>query len=213
MLPLSGRDMPTSIRSAPMKDRFKPRTHPLVWLAAIICAILSIAVIITGILVFVGYMIIRPRVPFISVTSAHLDTFRYDQAGLLEVQMAIDIRAENDNAKAHSSFSDTSFVVSFDELQIAKLVAGPFNVRKNSSTVFNYVIPSSQIPLDHARMEMIDSSLKRNEITFDLKGNSRTRWRVGLLGSVKFWCHLSCQLRFHTNGSYISSRHCSSKSK
>ncbi|KAG2707485.1 hypothetical protein I3760_05G149600 [Carya illinoinensis] len=197
-----------------MKDSFKPRTHPLVWVIAIICTILSIAVIITGIVVFVGYMIIRPRVPFISVTSAHLDTIRYDQAGLLEIEMAIDIRAENDNAKAHASFSDTSFVLSFDALQIAKLVDGPFDVSKNSSTVFNYVIPSSQIPLDRTRMEQLDFSLKRNEITFDLKGNSRTRWRVGLLGSVKFWCHLNCELRFHTlNGSYISSRRCSSKSK
>ncbi|XP_041010044.1 NDR1/HIN1-like protein 12 [Juglans microcarpa x Juglans regia] len=216
MLPRTDlRPAPTT-RSLAMKDRFrfKPRTHPLVWVTAIVCTILSIAVIITGIVVFVGYMIIRPRVPFISVTSAHLDTIRYDQAGLLEIQMAIDIRAENDNAKAHASFSDTSFVLSFDALQIAKLVAGPFDVSKNSSTVFNYVIPSSQIPLDRTRMEQLDFSLKRNEITFDLKGKSRTRWRVGLLGSVKFWCHLSCELRFHTsNGSYINSRRCSSKSK
>jgi hypothetical protein len=170
-------------------------------------------VIIAGVVVFVVYLVIHPRVPFISVTSAHLDNIQYDQAGQLETQVAIYIRAENDNAKAHSSFSDTSFILSFQGLQIAKLVAGPFDVSKNSSVEFEYVVQSSQIPLDRLRMEEVDQSLKRDQITFDLKGSSRARWRVWLLGSVKFGCRLNCQLKFRpSNGTYTSSR-CTSKSK
>lgn len=188
-------------------------TNPLIWLAAIFCAIVSLAVIIAGIVVFAGYMVIHPRVPFISVTSASLDTLRYDQAGLLEIQMIIVIRAENDNARAHASFSHTSFMLSFQGLVLAKLVAGPFDVRKNSSTDFNYELPSSQIPLDPMQMEEVDSSLKKNEISFDFRGSSRAMWRVGPFRSVKFSCRLECQLRFHTsNRTYINSR-CSSKSK
>ncbi|GMY33665.1 NDR1/HIN1-like protein 12 [Fagus crenata] len=185
----------------------------LVWIAAIICTLICIAVIITGIAVFVGYMVIHPRVPVISVKSAFLDTMHYSQPGLLETKMIIDIRAENDNTKAHASFSDTSFILSFQGLVLAKLVADPFDVKKNSSTDFNYVVTSSEIPLDPARMRQVDLSLKQNKIAFDLKGSSRARWRVGRLGSVKFWCHLNCELRFHfSNGTYIRSR-CSSKSK
>ncbi|XP_059444361.1 uncharacterized protein LOC132176233 [Corylus avellana] len=197
----------------PNKSSGGQRTHPLIWILAIICTVLSTAVIIAGVIVFVGYLAIHPRVPFISVTSAHLDNIQYDQNGLLETQVAIYIRAENDNAKAHSSFSDTSFILSFQGLQIAKLVAGPFDVRKNSSIDFEYVVQSSQIPLDPLRMEEVDSSLKRDQITFDLKGSSRARWRVWLLGSVKFGCPLNCQLKFRpSNGTYTSSR-CTSKSK
>ncbi|KAG2702047.1 hypothetical protein I3760_06G072500 [Carya illinoinensis] len=189
-------------------------TNYFIWLAAIICAIVSLAVIITGMVVFVGYMIIHPRVPFISVTSASLDNLRYDQAGLLEIQMLIVIRAGNDNARAHASFSHTSFILSFEGEVLAKLVADPFDVRKNSSTDFNYVVSSSQIPLDPMQMEGVDTSLKRNEIAFDLRGNSRAMWRVGPFRSVKFWCRLECELRFHTsNRTYIKSRRCSSKSK
>lgn len=195
-----------------LHDPRKP-TNPLIWAAAIICAVISVVVIVVGIIVFVGYMAIHPRVPFISVTSAHLDNIQYDQAGLLEAQVTITLTAENDNAKAHSSFSDTGFILSFEGLQIAKLVAGPFDVRKNSSTHFNYVVQSSRIPLDPNRMEEVDMSLKRDQITFHLKGSSRARWRVGLLGSVKFVCGLNCQLRFRpSNGTYIRSR-CTSKSK
>lgn len=195
-----------------LHDPRKP-TNPLIWGLAIICTVISVAVIIVGIVLFVGYLVIHPRVPFISVTAAHLDNIRYDQDGLLETQVTIDILAENDNARAHSSFSDTSFILSFGGLKIAKLVAEPFDVDKNSSTHFNYLVQSSQIPLDRPRMEEVDLSLKRDLITFDLKGMSRARWKVGRFGSAKFVCHLDCQLRFKpSNGTYLRS-HCSSKSK
>lgn len=191
----------------------KPTTGYIIWFLAIICTIICIAVIISGIAVFIGYMVIHPRIPTLSVANAHLDTMQYSQAGLLKTAMNIIIRAENDNTKAHASFSDTSFILSFQGLALAKLVANPFDVNKNSSTDFNYVVTSSEIPLDSARMHRVDLALKQKVIAFDFKGNSRTRWRVSLLGSVKFWCHLNCQLRFHPlNGTYIRSR-CSSKSK
>ena len=188
-------------------------THPFIWCLAIICTLICIAVIITGIAVFIGYMVIHPRIPILSVANATLGTMRYSQSGLLETQMTIIIRAENDNIKAHASFSDTAFILSFQGLVIAKLVADPFDVEKNSSIYFGYEVTSDEIPLDSGRMHQVDLSLKKKVITFDFKGNSRTQWRVWLLGSVKFWCHLDCQLRFHTsNGTYINSR-CSSKTK
>ncbi|KAK9272749.1 hypothetical protein L1049_003126 [Liquidambar formosana] len=158
-------------------------------------------------------MIIKPRVPFISVTAAHLDNIEYDQSGLLETQITIVIRAENDNVKAHASFSETSFTLSLHGMVIAKLAGNPFEVRKNSSVDFNYVVPSSPIPLDPIQMNFVDLSLKQDKIVFDLKGNVRTQWRVGLLGSVKFWGHLDCHLQFRpSNGTYTHSR-CTTKAR
>lgn len=189
------------------------RTHPLVWLAAIICTIIALAVIITGVVVFIGYMIIRPRVPFISVTYAHLDDIKYDSAGLLQTQFTIVVTAENDNEKAHASFSEMGFTLSLRGMKLAKLVGGPFEVMKNSSIGFNYVVVSSPVPLDSEEMDYVEYSIKRDKISFNLKGDARTRWRVWVLGSVKYWCHLDCELHFHpANGTYTNSR-CSSKSR
>lgn len=189
------------------------RTHPLVWMAAIICTVIAVAVIVTGIVAFAGYMVIHPRIPVITIVSAHLDKILYDMAGLLETQVTIVVRAQNGNAKAHASFSDTRFQLSYQGVVIAKLVADPFEVRKNDSMEFYYVVPSSSIPLDPNQMAELDFELKEDLITFDLKGNSRARWRVGLLGSLKFWCHLNCELKFHpSNGTYMNSP-CSSKAK
>lgn len=170
-------------------------------------------VVIAGIIVFIGYLVIHPRVPTISVTNAHLDLLRNDYAGLLQTQVNIVVRAQNGNAKAHATFSEIRFNLTFQGQAIAMLVADPFEVAKNSTRDLNYLVQSSSIPLTPDQMEMINQAWKVNEIGFDLKGDARTQWRVGPLGSVKFSCHLNCKLRFHPmNGTYIPSR-CTSKSK
>lgn len=187
-------------------------TNPIIWFMAIICAILAVAVIIAGIVVFVGYLVIRPKEPQISVASAQLDTLYFDQTSLLTVQVSVVIKAENDNAKVHSSFYDMSLLLSFLGVKIAYLVAEPFDVKANSSVEFNYVPQSSPIPLNPADAEGVSRSLRQRIITFVLKGKAKTRWRVGPIGSVKNWLHLECQLHLPINGTRIFPR-CSSRSK
>ncbi|XP_054824070.1 NDR1/HIN1-like protein 12 [Prosopis cineraria] len=189
------------------------RTHLLVWLAAILCTVFAIAVIVAGIAAFIGYILIHPRIPTLSVSSAHLDLLRNDLAGLLQTQVTVLIRAQNGNGKAHASFSDIKFKLSYQGQGIAVLRSDPINVAKNSSRYLNYVVQSSSIPLTPEQMADVTNSWQRNLIGFDLKGNARTQWRIGRLGSVKFWCHLECMLKFHPlNGSYIPSR-CTTESK
>ncbi|KAL2525343.1 Late [Abeliophyllum distichum] len=196
----------------PMHVRRRGRTNPLIWLLSIICAILAVAVIIAGIVVFVGYLIIKPKVPLISAASAQLDSLYFDITSLLTVQVSVVIKAENDNAKAHSSFYDMSFLLSFQGVKMAYLVAEPFDVNANRSVEFNYVTQSSPIPLNPEDAEAVNSSLKQKIITFDLKGRAKTRWRVGPIGSVKNWLHLDCKLHLPTDGTKIFPR-CSSRSK
>lgn len=191
----------------------EPRTNPLVWCAAIVCTILTLAVIIAGIVIFIGYLVIHPRVPYVSVINGSLDRIKVDYAGVLEIQVTIVIRAQNGNEKAHASFSGSLYTLSLNGEDIAHLVAPSFEVSKNDSRDFNYVVQSLPIPLGPEQAGDVDEALKKDLIKFDLKGSSRVRWRVGRLGSVKFECRLNCQLKFHTlNGTYIPSR-CSSKTK
>ncbi|XP_039056438.1 uncharacterized protein LOC120199421 [Hibiscus syriacus] len=153
------------------------------------------------------------RVPYVSIIGAHLDRMQLDYAGILEIQVTILVRAKNGNGKAHASFSDSSYGLSLNREVVAQLVAPPFELGKNSSVDFNYVVPSSPIPLGPEQAEYVDTALKNDRITFHLKGGTRVRWRIGHLGSVRFLCLLDCQLHFHPlNGTYIPSR-CSSKAK
>lgn len=192
--------------------RPRPRTNPFIWCIAIICTLLTVAVIITGIAVFIGYIVIKPKVPQIIVTSAQLDRVEYDQAGILTVRVIIFLEAKNENEKAHASFYDTDFALGFEGIKIAYLRSPPIEVKKNSSIVLKFEAESSPITLEPKEQDLIASALSQNFISFYLKGTTRTRWRVGLLGSVKFWLHLDCPLQLPRNGNVIDPK-CSTKSK
>lgn len=186
-------------------------TNPLVWIAAIVCAILTIAVIIIGVVVFAIYMIYQPKVPYIKVAYAQLDNLIYDQTGLLEIEMTLTLVAENDNRKAHASFSDQRFLLQFHGIDVVKLQADPFDVPKNNSVVLDYHFRSGPIPLDEWAMDTMDVALKQGIVPFDLNGHTRARWRVGILLSVRYWTNFDCRLRFFwPNGSAIN-LDCSSK--
>ncbi|CDP07228.1 unnamed protein product [Coffea canephora] len=188
-------------------------TNPLIWCAAIFCALLSVAVIVTGIVIIVGYIVIRPKVPQMIVTSAQLDRLDFDQAGILTVKTTIFIKAENDNPKAHATFYATKFLLGFHGVRVAQLRADfPVEVGKNSSVDLMFEVESTPIPLDPEEQNSVFLSLSQNLIVFDLKGTTRTRWRVGLLGSVKFWLHLDCHLQFPKIGDVIYPK-CSTKSR
>lgn len=124
----------------------------------------------------------------------------------MQTQLTILIRAENDNAKAHALFDKTEFKLIYEGKTIAYLRQDEFEVDKERSVLSNYLVQSYPIPLNPTMMQAIDFAIKQDVITFELKGGSKARWRVGPLGSVRFECNLSCELRFRpSDHSYISS--------
>ncbi|KAI3707328.1 hypothetical protein L6452_25748 [Arctium lappa] len=188
------------------------RTNPFVWCFAIICSLIATTVIIAGIVVFSGYLVIRPKMPLLSVRASRLDQIFYNQAGVLSVRLTIVIRAENHNQKAHASFYETKLLLAYHGLNIAQLVADPFDVGKNETTELNYVVQSLSIPLGPEERYLTQQSLNKGKMMlFFLKGSSRTMWRVGPLGSVKFWLHMNCEIFLPVNGSVVNP-HCSTKS-
>ncbi|XP_076908437.1 uncharacterized protein LOC143565327 [Bidens hawaiensis] len=188
------------------------RTNPVVWCFAIVCSLIATTVIIAGIVIFSGYLALRPKMPVLTVRASRLDRIDYDQSGLLAVKLTIVIRAENHNQRAHASFYDTSLVLRYNGVKIARLVANPFDVPKNESVDLNYVVESSPVPLPPEERYLTEQSLKRSKVMlFVFKGSSRTTWKVGPLGSVKFTLHMYCDLVVPVNGSVLHS-HCSTKS-
>ncbi|CAN4105193.1 unnamed protein product [Withania somnifera] len=189
------------------------RTNPLIWCVAILCTFVTLVVIITGIVVFIGYMIVRPKVPQMRVTSANMDYFAYDMSNLLSIKVSIVIHAENDNVKAHATFYESNYTLTFHGMKVAYLRADPFDVPKNSSIPLYYPVESTSIALTPEEGELAEDSLNQKQVVLDLIGSSRTRWRVGLIGSVKFRLHLNCKLKLPLDGSTIYPKYCSTQSR
>ncbi|XP_051119507.1 NDR1/HIN1-like protein 12 [Andrographis paniculata] len=178
------------------------RTHPLIWCAAIFCSIAAVATIIAAVIVFISYLVTKPKVPRIGVAAAQLHAVYFDQSNLLTVQVAAAVRAENRNAKTRAGFSETNFGLSFGGRRIATLLAAPFAVEPNSLVEFNYVAESSPIPLSPDEAEEVSRSLgaRGGAMAFELKGKTKARWRVWVVGSASFWLHLDCRLELPVNG-------------
>ncbi|KAJ0970958.1 hypothetical protein J5N97_018917 [Dioscorea zingiberensis] len=187
------------------------RTHPLIWILAIIGVLLAVAVILTGIFIFVVYLIYQPRLPYIKVAYAHLNKLVYDQSGSLDTEMAITIVAENDNTRANATISDLDFFIKFHGIELAELIADPFEIEKNHSVELKYVVPSAMVPLDESAMASMDAALRQDRVPFDLLGSAKMRWRVGIFLSVKFWAHLSCRIEFSYANMSSLGLDCSSK--
>nr|GEY74982.1 NDR1/HIN1-like protein 12 [Tanacetum cinerariifolium] len=146
------------------------RTNPLIWFLAFVFAIVFMIIIIAGIVIFVGYLTIRPKVPLLYVKSARLDQLDYGQAGVMAVRIFVIVKAENHNMKAHVSFYDTDLILGYHGLSIAKLVAGRFEVKKNTSQELFYVVESSPIPLSSHLQDLTEQSLdKSRAMPFFLK--------------------------------------------
>ncbi|KAK8480691.1 hypothetical protein V6N13_036130 [Hibiscus sabdariffa] len=206
--------MPSNSKLSSSRSDGDGGRNALVWCGTIICTMITLAIIIAGIVAFVGYLVIHPRVPYVSVVYAHLDRIQIDHyESALEIQVTIVIRANNGNHMAHADFSDSIYTLSFDRKDIAQLVAPYFEVSKNSSVDFNYVAQASAMPLGPEQAEDMEAGLQKDLITLNLEGGARVRWRVGRLGSFKFSCRLDCRLQFHaSNLSYVPSS-CTSKAK
>lgn len=189
------------------------RTNPVIWFAAIVCAIVAIAVITIGVFVIISYLVIHPTTPSISVSNAHLDKFDYNQLGILDVQVSIVIKAKNGNIKNHVRFYGLELILALRGLQIAKLVNKPFDVKKNDSLEFFYLVKSEQIPLRSVYRDYVQSSLMKSTVSLELKGMTKTKWKVWVIDSVKITLHMDCDLHFvYPNGSLSNKSHCRSKS-
>ncbi|XP_074347786.1 uncharacterized protein LOC141686644 [Apium graveolens] len=123
------------------------------------------------------------------------------------------IKAKNGNIKNHVRFYGLELILALHGLQIAKLVSKPFDVKKNDSLEFFYLVKSNQIPLRSVYRDYVQSSLKKSTASLELKGTTTTRWKVWVLDSVKITLHMDCDLHFVVpNGSLSTKSHCRSKS-
>ncbi|CAA7406452.1 unnamed protein product [Spirodela intermedia] len=177
-------------------------TNPLVWFAAIVCAILAVLVFVAGVVVLFIYLTYRPQTPYVRVCSTHLDGLGYDRSGLLQILLTIDMEAVDENEKTVAAFSDADFQVEFARTPLAALRAAPFVVGENGTLPLHYLVASARAPLDKAGMEKMETSLKRGQVEFGLRRQARTRWNVGVFLSMRSWARLNCKLRyFYPNGS------------
>uniref|UniRef100_A0A0D9WU11 Late embryogenesis abundant protein LEA-2 subgroup domain-containing protein n=1 Tax=Leersia perrieri TaxID=77586 RepID=A0A0D9WU11_9ORYZ len=193
------------------------RSSGVAWAVVILCTLLAIGVIVAGATVFAVYLIYKPRMPYLLVADARMVSLQYDQAGTISyLRVLVDVVARNTNSRADASFTRVDLALRFHGADVARLRAAPFAVARASAAPLLYDVVSGGQPLDAGAMRAMDASLKSGVVPLDLVGRARTRWKVGIFASLKFWTRISCRLHFFFpgNGTVMAAdrNSCTSKS-
>ncbi|KAF0903712.1 hypothetical protein E2562_029084 [Oryza meyeriana var. granulata] len=188
-------------RQPPIRPPEKQRSSRVAWALVILCTLLATAVIVAGATVFAVYLIYKPRMPYLLVSDAQLLRLDYDQGGTIQyLEALITVQARNTNSKADASFSRVDLALRFHGADVARLRAAPFMVARASAAPLRYDVVSAGRTLGPDGMRVMDQSLKSGVVPLDLLGRARTRWRVGIFASLKFWTRISCRLHFFFPG-------------
>ncbi|XP_062178961.1 NDR1/HIN1-like protein 1 [Phragmites australis] len=177
------------------------RSSGVVWAMVILCTLLAIGVIVTGATVFAVYLLYKPKMPYLLVSDARLVALEYDGTGTIQnLVLSLTIQAENTNSKANASFSRVDLAVGFRGAEVAVLRARPFSVARRSSVPLRYQVVSAGRPLSPDGMRYMDGALKAGVVPLDLFGKARTKWKVGIFVSLRFWTRISCRFLFFFPG-------------
>nr|KYP67611.1 hypothetical protein KK1_023955 [Cajanus cajan] len=104
------------------------KSHTLTWLAACLCVIFCLVIIIGGLIVLIVYFIFRPQSPHFDVSSVTLNAAYLDLGYLLNADLTMLANFTNPNKKVHVDFSSV----------IIYLYYGIFRARSKLGSILRY---------------------------------------------------------------------------
>jgi hypothetical protein len=185
-------------------------TNICIWLCAISCSIFAIIVILTGLIVLLGFLIFHPRLPSFTVKEATLNTLLLDSSFVLSSQTTILLHIRNPNAKVAVDYESLRFELQFEKHALSNLTFSPFSQQTKNSTDWLFVMAASAVQLQPIEGEHLSYSIQSNSVTYDFVGTVRTKAKFGSITSIRYWLHIKCNLEFNSpspvnNGSLVSS--------
>lgn len=186
-----------------------PRTNFLIWLCAIGCSIFAILVILTGLIVLLGFLIFHPRLPSFTVKDATLNTLLLDSSFVLTSQATILLHIRNPNVKVAVDYESVRFELQFEKRAISNLTFPPFSQQPQNSTEWLFIMVANKVQLEAIEGEHLSYSIQTNSVSYNFVGSVRTKAKFGKITSIKYWLHINCNLQFNpppiSNGSLVSS--------
>lgn len=187
-----------------------PSTNIFIWLCAIGCSIFAILVILTGIIVLLGFLIYHPRLPSFTVKDATLTTLQLDKSFVLTSQTTILLHIENPNSKVAVDYESVMFQLQFAKHEISNLTFPPFSQKPKNSTEWLFVMTANKVQLEAIEGEDMSYSIQKDDVAYDFVGSVKTKAKIGTITSIKYWLHITCRMEFTPpplgNGTLVTSQ-------
>lgn len=180
----------------PRKPRLLPSrrpTNPFVWCGAIVCIILSLLLIVTGIIILIFFLVVKPKNPVFDIPSASLNTIVFDSPFYLNAGLTFLANFSNPNDKMDVMFEYINIDLYFQNRLIASQSLPPFLDRTNEAKLGAVHMISSEVYLSPGLATELQMQMKNNSVLFNIRGAFRVRVSFGF-GRYTYWFYGLCQI-------------------
>jgi len=185
-----------------------PHTNFFIWVCAIGCSIFAILVILTGLIVLLGFLIFHPRLPSFTVKEATLNSLLLNTAFVLSSDATILLHIHNPNGKVAVDYEYLKFELQYERRALSNLTFAPFSQLPKNTTDWLFVMAARGVQLQAREGEDLSYNIQTNSIPYDFVGTVRTKAKFKSITSIKYWLHIRCTLEFLpplSNGTLVSS--------
>lgn len=176
------------------------KTNPCIWCIALMCSLIAVAIILSGLAVLTVYLLFHPKLPKLDVTKASLNRVILDPATFLyNSEMVALITVNNPNGRVDMRYEYINFKLFFRSDMVATQVLPPFAQRRGNSTDLKVItMVSNDAEITPLSAQVMEIQAKNNSIEYKLVGNLRTVARLGATAQIPYWLNVNCQLHFTT---------------
>lgn len=175
-------------------------TPPAMWLAAALCALLWLAVILGGLAVLIVYLVFRPRNPRLEIVSATLNGAYLDVGPRLNADLTLLVNISNPNAKVHVSLSYLQLDLYFDGVMLATQGVEPLEESSGEAVIRSVHMVVSEVALgaetaEKWREEAQGSGTATGKgVGMQVVGRFRSRSLLSGWMRYSYWLHRRCNI-------------------
>ncbi|KAJ0965286.1 hypothetical protein J5N97_026424 [Dioscorea zingiberensis] len=169
------------------------QTNPFIWCGAILGVILSLILIITGIIILIFFLFVKPKNPVFDIPSASLNTIVLDSPFYLNADLTFLANFSNPNHKMDALFEYVNIDLYFQNRIIAAQALPPFAERRGEAKFGSIHMISSEVYLPPEISMELQKQMRNNSIMFNIRGAFRVRVSFGI-GHYTYWLYGRCQI-------------------
>ncbi|XP_003574692.1 uncharacterized protein LOC100829927 [Brachypodium distachyon] len=185
LLPGPGPGQAASLSSSKIILKPRHRTTPAMWCAAIVCFAFSVLLIITGMVILIMYLSLKPRTPSFDTANAALSSIVCiggppgPGPAYFNGDMMLVANVSNPNQKIDVVIQSAAVELFFRSRLVAAQALPAFRQRRGQFTVINIHMVSSQVTLPPEVAIELANQMKSNKVMYTIRGSFKVR--------EKFW--------------------------
>ncbi|XP_072963418.1 uncharacterized protein At1g08160-like [Typha angustifolia] len=189
-------------RSGGDRNRHAPRRHPV--LRCVVISLLTL-IILTGLIVLIFWLIVRPMPIDYTVDGASIRGFNLSSTNSLDATFDLTLRADNRNRRVSVYYDWIDVGVWYDDEMVALSELSPFYQPKRNVTRLETKPTAVAVSLPASAAKGLKHDRSAGEVEVEVRVRGRVRFKVGLVKTRHYDLNAYCSpviIRFSSSTSF-----------